>query len=357
MRPPKEEKEVEVSDFQWDSEALKASGKKAYETAKRYHKPNLFQWLTYYVLCVDRNKLAIKYYSQANLDLKKANDWELAALSQMELAEVYLDIDFKQDAASSYVEAGKNYSHIDEMQNYASQAYENAAEIHLSRKKPELAAKLLKKAAAWSAEGHKVEQAISLYDDSAALYAKIKQPIQKTQITLRIAEVRVIEENYLKAVNRYEVAARRFLKSEKFSQGAKNVVINIVFCHLANEKIRKAKAAIKRYRNLDKTFKGSKQNLFLDALVKVYSSDDLVGFDEQCKWMMDIITMDQQRFKLYEELRDKLAKNDEETRRAFKRAMQAERQRKAAEEEAPPPEPVQVPEGINTAIDRLEMGG
>eukprot|EP01024_Parvocaulis_polyphysoides_P034685 TRINITY_DN3072_c0_g2_i1.p1 TRINITY_DN3072_c0_g2~~TRINITY_DN3072_c0_g2_i1.p1 ORF type:complete len:354 (+),score=49.81 TRINITY_DN3072_c0_g2_i1:47-1063(+) len=215
----------------------------------------------------------------------------------------------------------------------------------------------LKRAAEWSANGHKVEQAIQLYDDSAALYAKINQPIQKTQITLRIAEVRVIEENYLKAVRRYEEAAKRYLKSERYTLGAKNVVVNIVLCHLANGKIKKAKGTINRYKGLDKTFKGSKQCLFLTAIVKAYSSDDIVAFDEQCEWMMDVITMDTQRNKLYEEIRQQLATTDEEKRRAKKRADQAERQRLALEEEQPPPPPVEIPEGINQAIQRLEMGG
>eukprot|EP01024_Parvocaulis_polyphysoides_P034686 TRINITY_DN3072_c0_g2_i10.p2 TRINITY_DN3072_c0_g2~~TRINITY_DN3072_c0_g2_i10.p2 ORF type:complete len:392 (+),score=72.59 TRINITY_DN3072_c0_g2_i10:101-1177(+) len=353
----RKDKEVQLSDFDFDVEALKESGKKAYQTAKRYHKPNILQSISYYVLCIDRNRLAIQYYSQACTDLKKAQDWELGALSHMELAEVYLDTDQKQEAASSYVEAGKTYSHIAQMQNYASEAYQNAAEIHVNRGKPELAAKLLKRAAEWSANGHKVEQAIQLYDDSAALYAKINQPIQKTQITLRIAEVRVIEENYLKAVRRYEEAAKRYLKSERYTLGAKNVVVNIVLCHLANGKIKKAKGTINRYKGLDKTFKGSKQCLFLTAIVKAYSSDDIVAFDEQCEWMMDVITMDTQRNKLYEEIRQQLATTDEEKRRAKKRADQAERQRLALEEEQPPPPPVEIPEGINQAIQRLEMGG
>eukprot|EP01026_Neomeris_dumetosa_P010730 TRINITY_DN13988_c0_g1_i4.p2 TRINITY_DN13988_c0_g1~~TRINITY_DN13988_c0_g1_i4.p2 ORF type:complete len:271 (-),score=33.65 TRINITY_DN13988_c0_g1_i4:596-1408(-) len=241
----KNEQVVDVSSLQIDTESRQQAGEKLYKKAHNFHKPGILSRLAYFVLCINRNKLAITYYQQASKELKLAGDWELAGLNHMELAETFLDDDAKQDAATSYVEAGKMYMHIPEMQKFASEAFQNAADIHVSRGKQELAAKLLKYAGDWSAQSQKLQPAIDLYTQSSRLYVKKNVYIEKTQITLKVAQIRVVEEDYMKAIKRYEEVAKTYLKSDRYMLGAKNVLMNAVLCYLALKKINKAKKSNK----------------------------------------------------------------------------------------------------------------
>eukprot|EP01025_Chloroclados_australasicus_P012625 TRINITY_DN1588_c0_g1_i2.p1 TRINITY_DN1588_c0_g1~~TRINITY_DN1588_c0_g1_i2.p1 ORF type:complete len:323 (+),score=51.96 TRINITY_DN1588_c0_g1_i2:658-1626(+) len=309
--------------------------------------------IAYLLTFVNRHKMAIQLYQQAGRFLKMSGDWELAGLNYMELSEMYLDLDQKQDAASSYVEAGKMYSHLPQLQNYASEAYRNASSIHEERGKIDLAAKLLKKAADWSSMQHNVEQAVQLYDSSAALYAKAKVPIEKTRILVQIAGVRVMDEDYKKAAKRYEEAAKRYLKSPRFYLGAKNLFINSTLCYLADRRMKVAAKAVKRYTSMDKTFKGSKQEMFLTAIIRCVQKDDLKGFDEQSEFMMNLIAMDAQRFKLFQEVRVELEQSAEAARKAKRRTEQEQRQQAIQQEEqAPPP----IPGEVHAALEKLEIG-
>jgi alpha-soluble NSF attachment protein len=176
---------------------------------------------------------AAELFTKAGHSYKSLRDWPRAGHAYSRASDCYIHIDALIDAASSSSDAGKMYARDPTRSQDAIRAFQSAVQLYRESAKTAQAAYLLAEAAKVFQDGNDLDSAADALADAAQLYDDENQSLAAAAQITALANVRVMQRNWLEAAKGYrDVGMRR--NAERASQAtAGDYFTKAVVCLLA----------------------------------------------------------------------------------------------------------------------------
>ncbi|XP_071732267.1 alpha-soluble NSF attachment protein-like [Rutidosis leptorrhynchoides] len=233
---------------------------------------------------------AADLYEKAANFYKLGKSWDQAGAVYVKLAECFIKLDSKHDAANAYADAGHCYKKTNTTECVS--RLEQALEIFMELGRLSMSARYCKEIAELYEKERNLEKAMVYYEKAADLYQGEEVSSSENQCNLKIAEFAAELEQYQKAIELYEEVARQSLNNHLLKSGAKRHLLNAGICQLCKNDIVAISNALDKYQDMDPTFAGSREHRLLADLASSIDEEDVEKFTDAVKEFDSLTKLD-----------------------------------------------------------------
>ncbi|KAD5317182.1 hypothetical protein R6Q59_032514 [Mikania micrantha] len=233
---------------------------------------------------------AADLYEKAANFYKIGKSWDQAGAVYVKLAECFLKLDSKHEAASAYADAGHCYKKTSSTECISH--LEKALDLFMEIGRLGMSARYCKEIAELYEQEQNLEKAMVYYDKAVDLYQGEEVNSSANQCRLKIAQYAAELEQYQKAIEIYEDIARQTLNNNLLKYGVRGHLLNAGICQLCKGDVVAITNALDNYQDLDPTFAGSREYKLLSALAASVDEEDVEKFTDAIKEFDSITKLD-----------------------------------------------------------------
>jgi len=221
---------------------------------------------------------AAEIFVKAANQFKLAKNWTLAGGAFTRSAEAYLKAgaDFSYDAASKYVDAGKMYKTGENIPK-AIDSFEEAVRVYTDAARFQQSARYQKEIAELHESSGNLTEARKAYSDAADFFDGEDSKSNANAMRLKMAMIAGTQGDYKVAADLFEKIATAALDSNLLKYGARDHLLRAGMCHCVEDQV-EASRALERYRELDASFVGSREDELLGKIVAAVTDCDVEAF-------------------------------------------------------------------------------
>ncbi|KAK9449676.1 soluble NSF attachment protein [Limtongia smithiae] len=188
-------------------------------------------------------------------------------------AQMQLKSESKDEAASTYIDAYKAFRKVDPEE--AGRLLIQAITLFTSRGQFRRAATYKQDLATlYETELNDMPRAMDAYDEAGEWLSNDQADALANKAWLKVGEIAALQEDYPRAIAKYEQVARASLGNNLTRWSMKDYFFKAGLCHIANKDIVSAKRAVEEYAELDPTFVQTREyNLLVDVIAAVEDGD------------------------------------------------------------------------------------
>lgn len=244
----------------------------------------------------NKNEDAAELLEKAANSFKLSKSWAKAGDAYANLAECYLKLDSKHEAANAYAEAGHNYKKIDP--EVAVKYLKEAVELFKEIGRLSMCARYCKEIAEICEQKLDPEMANEQYTIAADYFEMEGVSTTANQCKIKIAEFSARMEEYPRAIEIYEEIARYSVNNNLLKYGVRGHLLNAGICQLCSGDIVAINNALEKYQELDPTFSGTREYKLLVDLAAALDEEDVAKFTDAVKEYDSMTKLDEWRTKL-----------------------------------------------------------
>ncbi|KAL8208229.1 hypothetical protein R6Q57_007641 [Mikania cordata] len=233
---------------------------------------------------------AADLYEKAANFYKIGKSWDQAGAVYVKLAECFLKLDSKHEAANAYADAGHCYKKTSSTECISH--LEKALDLFMEIGRLGMSARYCKEIAELYEQEQNLEKAMVYYDKAVDLYQGEEVNSSANQCRLKIAQYAAELEQYQKAIEIYEDIARQALNNNLLKYGVRGHLLNAGICQLCKGDVVAITNALDNYQDLDPTFAGSREYKLLSALAASVDEEDVEKFTDAIKEFDSITKLD-----------------------------------------------------------------
>lgn len=221
---------------------------------------------------------AAELFGKAANQFKLAKAWTLAGGAFTRAAEAYekLGADYSYEAASKYVDAGKMYKTGESIPK-AIASFEEAVRVYTDGARFQQSARYQKEIAELHESAGDLTEARKAYSTAADFYDGEDSKSNANAMRLKIALIAGTQGDYAIAAGLFEKIAAGALESNLLKYGARDHLLRAGMCHAVDDQV-EATRALERYRELDPSFVGSREDELLGKIVAAIADTDVEAF-------------------------------------------------------------------------------
>lgn len=221
---------------------------------------------------------AAELFGKAANQFKLAKNWSLAGSAFTRAAESYekLGSDYSYEAASKYVDAGKMYK-TGETIPKAISAFEEAVRVYTDGARFQQSARYMKEIAELQESSGNHTEARKAYSEAADFYDGEDSKSNANSMRLKIAMIAGAQGDYKISADLFEKIAQSALESNLLKYGARDHLLRAGMCHCVEDQV-EASRAVERYREMDPSFVGSREDELLSKIVSAIQDCDVEAF-------------------------------------------------------------------------------
>jgi len=188
-------------------------------------------------------------------------------------AQMQIKAESKDEAANTYVEAFKSFRKIDP--DEAARVLIQAITIFTQRGQFRRAANYKQDLATlYETELNDPLRAMDAYDEAGEWMSNDQAESLANKAWLKVAEIAALQEDYTRAIAKYDQVARSSLGNNLTKWSLKEYFFKAGICHIANKDIIAAKRAVEEYVEMDPSFFQTREyNLLMDVIGAVEDGD------------------------------------------------------------------------------------
>eukprot|EP00300_Choanocystis_sp_HF-7_P027377 c32474_g1_i1.p2 GENE.c32474_g1_i1~~c32474_g1_i1.p2 ORF type:complete len:302 (+),score=93.32 c32474_g1_i1:30-908(+) len=126
--------------------------------------------------------------------------------------------------------------------------------------------------------GAELPESIAAYEAAAEYYNGENATTSANKMLLKVGMLSAQIEKYERAVEVFEAVAASSLDSQLTKFSVKGYFLSAGLCHLATGEIVAARRALERYLDMDLTFHGCREAVFLEDICKAFEDNDVDEF-------------------------------------------------------------------------------
>ncbi|KAK9457899.1 soluble NSF attachment protein [Dipodascopsis uninucleata] len=212
-------------------------------------------------------------YIEAANAFKLEKDMNTAGKIFEKAAQMQLKSEAKDEAANTYVEAYKSFRKVDPEE--AARVLIQAITLFTQRGQFRRAATYKQDLATlYETELNDLDRAMDAYDEAGEWLSNDQADSLANKAWLKVAEIAALQEDYTRAIVKFEQVARSSLGNNLTKWSLKEYFFKAGICHIANKDIIAAKRAVEEYVDLDPTFFQTREyNLLMDMIGAVEDGD------------------------------------------------------------------------------------
>ncbi|KAI3787278.1 hypothetical protein L1987_41637 [Smallanthus sonchifolius] len=233
---------------------------------------------------------AADLYEKAANFYKLGKSWDQAGAVYVKLAECFLKLDSKHEAANAYADAGHCYKKTNTTECIS--CLDQALDLFMEIGRLGMSAKYCKEIAELYEQEQNLEKAMVYYDKAVDLYQGEEVNSSANQCRLKIAQYAAELEQYQKATEIYEDIARQALNNNLLKYGVRGHLLNAGICQLCKGDVVAITNALEKYQDLDPTFAGSREYRLLMGLAASVDEEDVEKFTDAIKEFDSITKLD-----------------------------------------------------------------
>ncbi|KAK9076202.1 hypothetical protein SSX86_004535 [Deinandra increscens subsp. villosa] len=233
---------------------------------------------------------AADLYEKAANFYKLGKSWDQAGAVYVKLAECFLKLDSKHEAANAYADAGHCYKKTNSAE--CTTRLEQALDLFMEIGRLGMSARYCKEIAELYEQEQNLEKAMVYYDKAADLYQGEEVNSSANQCRLKIAQYAAELEQYQKAIEIYEDIAKQALNNNLLKYGVRGHLLNAGICQLCKGDVVAITNALEKYQDLDPTFAGSREYRLLADLAASLDEEDAGKFTDAIKEFDSITKLD-----------------------------------------------------------------
>ncbi|KAI7735514.1 hypothetical protein M8C21_017872 [Ambrosia artemisiifolia] len=233
---------------------------------------------------------AADLYEKAANFYKLGKSWDQAGAVYVKLAECFLKLDSKHEAANAFADAGHCYKKTNTTECIS--RLEQSLDLFMEIGRLGMSARYCKEIAELYEQEKNLEKAMVYYDKAVDLYQGEEVNSTANQCRLKIAQYAAELEQYQKAIEIYEDIARQALNNNLLKYGVRGHLLNAGICQLCKGDVVAITNALDKYQDLDPTFAGSREYKLLAALAASVDEEDVDSFTDAIKEFDSITKLD-----------------------------------------------------------------
>ncbi|KAK9473578.1 soluble NSF attachment protein [Dipodascopsis tothii] len=212
-------------------------------------------------------------YIEAANAFRLEKDMITAGKTFEKAAQMQLKSESKDEAATTYIEAYKSYRKSDPEE--AARVLIQAIMLFSQRGQFRRAATYKQDLAAlYETELNDLNRAMDAYDEAAEWLSNDQAEALANKAWLKVAEIAALQEDYARAVAKFELVAGNSLNNHLTKWSLKEYFFKAGLCHLANKDVVAAKRALEEYAEMDPSFFQTREfNLLRDITQSVEDGD------------------------------------------------------------------------------------
>lgn len=212
-------------------------------------------------------------YIQAANVYRIQKDGRSAGQAFEKAAEVQQKCSAKDEAASTLVEAFKSYKQTDPED--AVRVLKQSIELFTLRGQFRRAANYeMDLGGIYETELHDAIEAIKAYDTAGEWYFQDQAEALANKAFLKVADLAALNQDYEKAISRYEQVAKGSLSNSLTKWSLKDYFLKAGLCHLAEQDIVAAERAVSQYLDWDPSFATTRECLLLQDVIECVKESD-----------------------------------------------------------------------------------
>lgn len=221
---------------------------------------------------------AAETFARAANSFKLAKAWVRAGDAFTRSAAAYQKAgsDYSYDAASKLAEAGKMYKNGENVTK-AVEAFEAAVRVYTDGARFQQAARYTREIAELHDGNGDLAAARAAYEAAADLYDGEDAKSNANTMRSREAAIAGLMGDYAHAASVFEKIATVALESRLLKYGARDLLLRAALCHCVEDQVGAARA-IERYREMDPSFKDSREDELLTKIVAAVEESDAEAF-------------------------------------------------------------------------------
>ncbi|KAJ0779925.1 putative NSF attachment protein [Helianthus annuus] len=233
---------------------------------------------------------AADLYEKAANFYKLGKSWDQAGAVYVKLAECFLKLDSKHEAANAFADAGHCYKKTNTTECIT--RLEQSLDLFMEIGRLGMSARYCKEIAELYEQEQNLEKAMVYYDKAVDLYQGEEVNSSANQCRLKIAQYAAELEQYQKAIEIYEDIAKQALNNNLLKYGVRGHLLNAGICQLCKGDVVAITNALEKYEDLDPTFSGSREYKLLSALAASIDEEDVEKFTDAIKEFDSITKLD-----------------------------------------------------------------
>ncbi|KAF5801930.1 putative NSF attachment protein [Helianthus annuus] len=233
---------------------------------------------------------AADLYEKAANFYKLGKSWDQAGAVYVKLAECFLKLDSKHEAANAFADAGHCYKKTNPTECIT--RLEQSLDLFMEIGRLGMSARYCKEIAELYEQEQNLEKAMVYYDKAVDLYQGEEVNSSANQCRLKIAQYAAELEQYQKAIEIYEDIAKQALNNNLLKYGVRGHLLNAGICQLCKGDVVAITNALEKYEDLDPTFSGSREYKLLSALAASIDEEDVEKFTDAIKEFDSITKLD-----------------------------------------------------------------
>ncbi|KAJ0915005.1 putative NSF attachment protein [Helianthus annuus] len=233
---------------------------------------------------------AADLYEKAANFYKLGKSWDQAGAVYVKLAECFLKLDSKHEAANAFADAGHCYKKTNTTECIT--RLEQSLDLFMEIGRLGMSARYCKEIAELYEQEQNLEKAMVYYDKAVDLYQGEEVNSSANQCRLKIAQYAAELEQYQKAIEIYEDIAKQALNNNLLKYGVRGHLLNAGICQLCKGDVVAITNALEKYEDLDPTFSGSREYKLLTALAASIDEEDVEKFTDAIKEFDSITKLD-----------------------------------------------------------------
>lgn len=221
---------------------------------------------------------AAETFQRAANAFKLAKAWGKAGDAFTRAAEVYekAGSDYTYETATKQVEAGKMYKNGDNVSK-AVASFEKAVHVYKDSARFQQAARYTKEIAELQHAAGDLEAARVAYESAADLFDGEDAKSNANTMRTQVATIAALMGDYTYAAKTFEQIAGAALENRLLRYGARDHLLRAGICHCIEDQVAAARA-VERYRELDSSFKDSREEELLTKIVDAVEEADAEAF-------------------------------------------------------------------------------
>ncbi|MFS7943935.1 putative NSF attachment protein [Helianthus anomalus] len=233
---------------------------------------------------------AADLYEKAANFYKLGKSWDQAGAVYVKLAECFLKLDSKHEAANAFADAAHCYKKTNTTECIT--RLEQSLDLFMEIGRLGMSARYCKEIAELYEQEQNLEKAMVYYDKAVDLYQGEEVNSSANQCRLKIAQYAAELEQYQKAIEIYEDIAKQALNNNLLKYGVRGHLLNAGICQLCKGDVVAITNALEKYEDLDPTFSGSREYKLLTALAASIDEEDVEKFTDAIKEFDSITKLD-----------------------------------------------------------------
>ncbi|KAK1408711.1 hypothetical protein QVD17_40712 [Tagetes erecta] len=224
---------------------------------------------------------AADLYEKAANFYKLGKSWDQAGAVYVKLAECFLKVDSKHEAANAFADAGHCYKKTNSAECIS--RLEQALELFMEIGRLGMSARYCKEIAELYEQEQNLEKAMTYYDKAVDLYQGEEVNSSANQCRLKIAQYAAELEQYQKAIEIYEDIANQALNNNLLKYGVRGHLLNAGICQLCKGDVVAITNALEKYQDMDPTFTNTREYRLLADLAASLDEEDVEKFTDAIK--------------------------------------------------------------------------